>query len=327
MRIQLNQPDLADLLIENSYPTNFVVDNEVVTERVFGANLLGGYGSYKELFLENIHIGYGDMHFGNPVTLLFESDFDTVEMHFVLSGDAISEEQLSRQTIEFHQNQHNILYAKDVKGRVELDCKQGIKVFEINLKPTFFEKYMPDSHPIFHQFLTCLHQKKTTVLSPRHYPITPAMHHLIREILTCQRKGLFKKMFLESKVIELLLLQLKQISEQNNNVTTSLKKEDVEKIYAVRQIIHDNLYQSCTLLNLAQQVGTNEFTLKKGFKEVFGATVFNYWQELKMQEAKRMLLEEGKTVAEVASLVGYKHAQHFSTAFKRMFGVSPSGLR
>jgi len=72
---------------------------------------------------------------------------------------------------------------------------------------------------------------------------------------------------------------------------------------------------------------TNEFTLKKGFKEVFGTTVFGFWNELKMQESKNLLLEHKLTVAEVSEKIGYKNPQHFSTAFKQYFGISPSRLK
>ncbi|MEM6316825.1 MAG: AraC family transcriptional regulator [Bacteroidota bacterium] len=327
MKVQLHQADLSELLVEANYPADYVTEGAVITEKTYNLELLGGKGSYREIYMEYMHIGYGDMRFDCPFTMHFESDFDTVEMHFMLAGNALTEDKLSQQTFEFGKNQHNIIYANAARGKVDIGQMEGMQLFEVNLRPAFFEKYLPKSEPIFEQFFHNLQQKQTGTLSPYNYPITPAMHHLIRQILNCQCKGIFKKMFFEARIIELLMLQLEQISEQKPIPASKLSRIDIEKIHAVREIIHDNFNQSSTLINLAQQVGTNEFTLKKGFKEVFGATVFNYWQELKMQEAKRMLLEEGKTVAEVAHLVGYKHSHHFSTAFKRMFGVSPSGLR
>jgi AraC-like DNA-binding protein len=51
--------------------------------------------------------------------------------------------------------------------------------------------------------------------------------------------------------------------------------------------------------------------------------VFN----LKMNYAHSLIFDKGKYVAEAAPIVGYKNANHFATAFKRKFGVSPSRLR
>lgn len=151
------------------------------------------------------------------------------------------------------------------------------------------------------------------------------MFQIIQDIINCERKGLFKKMFLEAKVIELLLLQLEQIYD--NTIANSLiKKSEVEKIYAVRDYILDNLTQNCSLIDLAHKVGTNEFTLKKGFKELFGTTVFGFWNDAKMEEARKMLRTKELSIGEIADVIGYKNPQHFTAAFKRKYGVVPSRI-
>ncbi|MEM1320469.1 MAG: AraC family transcriptional regulator, partial [Bacteroidota bacterium] len=159
------------------------------------------------------------------------------------------------------------------------------------------------------------------------YPITPEMHWLIQEILNCKRKGLYKRFFLEAKVTELLLLQLEQISAFKHSNVQSLRKSDVERMYAVKDYLSGHLDEPCTLPELAQLFGTNEYSLKKGFKAVFGTTVFNYWTAVKMNFAKQMLLDENRPISEVADRIGYKNPQHFTTAFKKRFGYPPSHIR
>ena len=46
-----------------------------------------------------------------------------------------------------------------------------------------------------------------------------------------------------------------------------------------------------------------------------------------MEYAGRLLRDEKRTVEEVAFELGYEHAQHFSSGFKKHFGVSPSQWR
>lgn len=74
-------------------------------------------------------------------------------------------------------------------------------------------------------------------------------------------------------------------------------------------------------------VGTNECTLKAGFKEAFRTTVFNYLFDYRMNIAIHYLLDTNKSIGEVAGLVGYEHQAHFCTAFKRKFNVTPSEYR
>jgi AraC-like DNA-binding protein len=67
--------------------------------------------------------------------------------------------------------------------------------------------------------------------------------------------------------------------------------------------------------------------LKKGFKELSGTTVFGFCNDVKMGQARKMLLSNKKTVGEVADLLGYKNLTHFSAAFKRKYEVVPSAFK
>jgi len=74
-------------------------------------------------------------------------------------------------------------------------------------------------------------------------------------------------------------------------------------------------------------VGINEYKLKKGFKETFGTTVFGYLSDTRLDIAKNELLANRKTAGELALELGYSSLQHFSGAFKKKFGASPSKLK
>ncbi|MEM6696914.1 MAG: AraC family transcriptional regulator, partial [Bacteroidota bacterium] len=300
MKIRLQNKDIEELFFENSYPDGFLSkQNGGITENVYSAKILGGLGSYREIFMENIHIGYGDMSMNDYSEMYFESDSEMVELHFAIKGKTCAEERNTKQTFEFDYNQHNIIYANSVKGRSFFNAKQGVKVFEVNLLPDFFKRFLPDEIA-FKDFLKAINRQENSMLSPYHYPITSEMHWLIQEILTCDRKGLYKRFFLEAKVMELLLLQLEQIGSLQRPATHQLKKSDVDKMHAVKDYLNQHLSQPCTLLELAQLFGTNEYSLKKGFKDVFGTTVFSYWSGVKMQHAKQKLLDGDVTISEVA---------------------------
>ena len=101
----------------------------------------------------------------------------------------------------------------------------------------------------------------------------------------------------------------------------------MDKMYEVRDFMLNNISETASLLELAHRVGTNDFTLKKGFKEVFGTTVFGFWKEAKMKQARQLITQQGKSVQEVAEALGYGNARHFSTAFKKIHGISPSALK
>ncbi|TRX54326.1 helix-turn-helix transcriptional regulator [Fulvivirga sp. M361] len=326
MKTRIYGSELQELVVETVYPECFRTDKSSFLERNYNAKHLLIEGSYREIFFEGIHIGYGDFKLPKTTSIYFDTDMETIEMHFALQGRARTSSKVFQREVDFNANQHNLIYANEFKGAIEWCAEKDMKVFEINLWPSFFTKYLPEGD-LFDLFRKSIEKKEGAVLSPHNYPITPQMMTLIHQMLNCNRTGHFKRMFLESHVIELLMLQLEQISNHNCEVFCAANKQHEEKLYTAREILSQQLTGELTLNSLAHQVGTNEFTLKKGFKELFGTTVFGYWNEVKMQEAKTMLTEGKLNVAEVSARVGYKNPQHFSAAFKRYYGYPPSESR
>ena len=326
MRTRIYAPELEELALQIDYPDSFKSDHSLIIEREYKMDQSVLDGSYKETFFDGMHIGYGNFRLPRPTLIHFETDLETIEMHFALQGNAQVHSKNFTTEVAFKTNQHNLMYACEFKGSVEWCDITDMKVFEVNLWPSFFEKYLPESG-LFDLFRECIEKKQSTVLSPHNYPITPQMMTLIHQIINCNRTGRYKRMFIESHVIELLMLQLEQIDNHNCEVFCALSKQQVEKLYAVKEILTQHLSGDFTLNSLAQNVGTNEFTLKKGFKELFGTSVFGYWNQLKMQEARKLLADGVLNVKEVSNRIGYKNPQHFSTAFKRHYGYSPSEIR
>lgn len=321
MTLRLYDQDMTNLLIEKEYTDTESIVSECVTE----LNQPFGKGYYHEIYFENVHIGYGNALLSDKVLFHFESDFETVEMHFALKGKNTANAQHFSREIGFTGHQHNIIYANQLHGKMEWDCEE-LQLLEINLSPNFFKRYLPEDSGLLNHFRNAIDKQCSGLIMPHHNRISYKMYQLIDEIMNCNRKGLFKKMFLEAKVIELLLLQLEQFCDHSHR-SAPIAKTEIEKMYAVKEYILMNLNETCSLIDLAHLVGTNEFSLKKGFKELFGTTVFGFWNDAKMEQAKKMLFEEQMNVSEVSDSIGYKNPRHFSAAFKRKYGIVPSQLK
>ncbi|MNL45156.1 Regulatory protein PchR [compost metagenome] len=129
-------------------------------------------------------------------------------------------------------------------------------------------------------------------------------------------------------MIELLVLQLSQFEQaESDEPMNRLTKEDLDKMHEVKEILIANIDSQFSLRTLAHMVGTNEFNLKKNFKAAFGTTVYGYFNQYKMEQAKVMLLEGDSKISEVSSKIGYKHATHFTSAFKKYFGYLPTRIK
>lgn len=102
--------------------------------------------------------------------------------------------------------------------------------------------------------------------------------------------------------------------------------EDREKVIKAREILIQHIGEPITIKELSRKVAINECYLKKGFKELFGTTIFEFYQSQRMEHAKFLLYEKGLSVTEVSALLGYSSISHFSTAFKKHTGLKPCEL-
>ncbi len=75
---------------------------------------------------------------------------------------------------------------------------------------------------------------------------------------------------------------------------------------------------------LARRVRLNECYLKKGFRWQTGMTIGAYVRQLRMAKAKELIESGGYSVLDAAVFVGYSNPGHFSMAFKKIYGHSPS---
>jgi len=326
MALRLFDAKDKNILFEKDTPDIlFSEKQDTIQEHTIYFDHFGGKGSYREISFEGVHVGFGNTMLSNKVLLGFESDFETIEMHFSLKGKSSVKAEKFDAEISFDSHRHNIIYSNGMCGEMQWESEQ-FEICEINLSPEFFKKLLPQETSLFDKFRVSIEKGNSCLLNKKHFPINHQMYKVIDEIINCERKGFFKKLFLEAKIIELLLLQLEQFSEDSVYQHISLKKKDIDKIYAVKELILENLNADFSLIELAHQVGTNEFILKKGFKEIFGKTVFSFWTDMKMQQARGLLIERNLNIGEIAHLIGYKNQRHFSAAFKKKYGILPSQL-
>ena len=136
--------------------------------------------------------------------------------------------------------------------------------------------------------------------------------------------------YLNSQVQALLLYGLECLAEDKAEesfaCTFLAQDEDRARMMMAKEILLQRLGEPITIRELSRKVGTNECYLKKGFKSMFGTTIFDFYQNERMNHARYLLYEKGLSVTEVSDLLGYSSISHFSTAFKKHTGLKPCEL-
>lgn len=168
-----------------------------------------------------------------------------------------------------------------------------------------------------------LHEREVLVLRQ---PLTPALRALSMQIMYCPFEGgAARDLFLGAKGMELTAAALARPLAQQPGAAEALSAGEVQRLWLARDLLIAQAHEPPQLPELARRAGINVKKLTAGFRRLFGMSVFEYLQQHRLQEAYRMLAGGGCTVTQAAAHVGYG-AAHFSTAFRRRFGISPREL-
>ncbi|MBU3126037.1 AraC family transcriptional regulator, partial [Sinomicrobium sp. 2019215] len=275
--------------------------------------------------LKNIQISHNLIEYHSFDKIRTANDTNCVRLHFGLQGSYdFSFTQLnSSYSLSGHHN--NIMYSDGFEIEVQNKSKR-VETFGINFNTDTFIEIGQNGNEPLKRFTDKIMSRKNAILSNEWKTNNFKIQQVINEIINCSYKDQLKDLFLLSKSIELLVLQAETYEQAAQNQFIKTKK-DKEKLIEAKELLTNSIDNPPTIVELSTLTGINEYKLKKGFKELFGTTIFGYIHGIRMSMAKRLLLGTDKTAQEISYQTGYSSPQHFSKAFKNTFGVSPNSIR
>lgn len=170
-------------------------------------------------------------------------------------------------------------------------------------------------------------KKDLCQLKERNLRITPRMRETIQRIKQLDPHQTASSLFLEAQVLDLLAMVITQLDQPLHSNSHSFSQADLEAIHMARDILLNRLESPPTLAELSRLVGSNEFLLKRGFREIFGTSPYAFHLQHKLGLARSYILDTQLTIAEIAYKVGYRDPAHFTKAFRKQYGTRPSDLR
>lgn len=130
-------------------------------------------------------------------------------------------------------------------------------------------------------------------------------------------------LYMQIKVQELLYLVFHKLAFRESAAYQTINSADAERLLYIRNEIISDLSVPPVIRELAQVAAMSETKLKQLFKQTFGSTIYNYYQQARMEEAA-FLLKQGKhSVSEVGYELGFSNLSHFSRLFEMHYGLNP----
>lgn len=149
------------------------------------------------------------------------------------------------------------------------------------------------------------------------------IHKIVKQVTDAREDDELSNFYQRLKVQELLYLVFGKLQKRESQRHNAVHKEDVEKLELIRTAILSDLSVPPGLPELAKMAGFGETKMKDLFKQVFGDTIYNYYQQARMEEAAFLLKHGGLSVSETGYQLGFSNLSHFGRLFEKYHGVKP----
>ncbi|MCH7398584.1 AraC family transcriptional regulator [Belliella sp. DSM 107340] len=282
----------------------------------------------QEFLSEKIYYCYAKSITNKQNTIIIKTRPDYIQVNFCLKGKLRYNLKENNKTIyQINPLTANFIYYKCDEIAIENESVDGFEVLVFNIHLGFLEKNFPDFYLRIADFIEKIKHGQGESFSPNNISISTTLRAMIQDFTTKRYSGCFLSHYVELKTLEFVILLMNEFDNIHDFKKSPLSEMDLEKMNLAKEILIQRMSNPPSLKDLANMVGTNEFDLKKKFKEAFGMTAFALLQDYKMELARKKLMETDLKIVEIAEELGYNHATHFTSAFKKAFGILPKDIK
>ncbi|KXX71243.1 AraC family transcriptional regulator [Flammeovirga sp. SJP92] len=314
------------------YQGNFSVEE-------FLAALASEYnGDYKDNLLKikndafDLHVYYFEWIKGVKITINSISFHEQVELHYQTDQNDSNLYFSFYPQINFHRkNWADKTVLQNTKSSIvliEKNIGEVTLLFEPQEKREWISIEIPSNYfeNIHHQntinIQKYLLEKTYAFVELIPFEISKSLYELIHY----NGERILQPSFTTYRLLELTTKFLYLIDNRGEELST-MNPNDIHRMIQLETALTKNVGKLPYIPELCAQFGISESKLQKDFKQMYGTTVYKYFQNFRLETTKQLLLETGKSMTQIALDCGFSSLKKFSTAFKEKYGVSPSGFR
>lgn len=153
--------------------------------------------------------------------------------------------------------------------------------------------------------------------------VSTEMQHLASRIFEATVQEQLVDFYYKLKAEELIYLFFAELLKREKSANYPLNAEDAKMMYLIRDKIIADLSMPPNIYELTLFSNMSESKMNRLFKQIFGNTVYNYYQSLRMEMAAYFIKEEKLSVSEVGYKMGFSNLSHFTRLFEKHIGLKP----
>ena len=154
-----------------------------------------------------------------------------------------------------------------------------------------------------------------------HERMTLDMERALKHLSVIEPTTQLSHLLYDAKTLELIYLLFSKLLSRDTKQTVFVNPEDAAIIYSIRTERLKDFSVTPDLPKLAAQASMSQSKLKQLFSQIFGKSIYNYFQAERMDEAAFLLNQF--TVSEVGYKVGFSNLSHFTRLFEKHHSIKP----
>ncbi len=160
-------------------------------------------------------------------------------------------------------------------------------------------------------------------------PNSPELNFVFQQIRDCQAVGKTQRLYLESKVMEILSLVTRNSEQERSrpHIPVKLDGRDLRALGKVVTLMKNDLAAYPSGSELAKAAGMSTARFQMAFRKAYGTTPYEYFKEMRLNYALLLLKDSDFNIGTVAAKVGYHNSGHFAKLFKDTYGMGPREYR
>lgn len=243
---------------------------------------------------------------------------------YVLDGAASC--LINNSNMDFQPDFPHMQFMRCVNSYTEYKSGENFKYLYITLEPDVFSQYWNtvggDTTYSFDSFIS--NRQYSIQQSRISYREKITLFELVHMFENIERDR--NQLALESRCLDLLSENLCRLNGKDNIAVDDPYLYEKQRISLARDIILSRLESPPSLFELSRIVGMNDCSLKRGFKQQYGCTVYSFLRQQRLEKAYMLISKDGYNVSQSAFAVGYTNLSHFSKIFYEAFNFFPSEL-
>lgn len=271
-----------------------------------------------------------DITFLDDITLVMDtSEYNPIHFTYTSEGYCFHRFEKEDKKRKLETFQSAIITSKDGGynyGYFKKDLKIHIHIIQIS-RILFLKKRLNNGDVLNKRLYEVFHDQQHENVFAYFGTYNLKLTNLIKQFNKVKQKGMIRMLIKEGIIYQILsehILQHNKDVKLNNDLQTTLTKNEIKAIRKLAQRINKNVADEYIVSDLADEIGVTQAKLQEGFKLLFSRTVIEYLRHVRLEEARDLLNNSDYNISQVVYSIGFSSRSYFSKIFKKKYGISPS---